>query len=530
LYADIGRELIKPASRSDALAAVSEIAVTRVPGVDWASITEGVDGRFSTVVATDENARAVDEIQYELGTGPCVDAITQDTTFRTGCLEDDQRWPEFSRRASDAFGVHSMLSFRLYLEDDSRIAGLNLYSTGPAAFDDDAETVGTLVATHGALAIAAATAREQATNLHRALVNSRQIGMAMGVLMATCKLTHAHAFDVLRVASQDSNRKLIDIATEVVNTGTLELRVGGNRTPTSGRSERLLDSYQAAVLRDSSDPDLLAELVRAVREHPVTGEGRGRVAMYLPTADVDALRRAGVRAEPVLLEPDAWIPVPAGGWDAWLEAMPSRKRLKIRREAHRFEEAGNTITHVGLADCYDRLPPVAESMAVKYGYPGRASDFLAEFTTYLRTTGPSARVALCEHDGRLTGFCLYYVQGDVVFLRWASFDYAHLTGTQEYFNVSYYSQVRIAGEVGARWLHAGKSALAAKVLRGAELRPLWLLDLTPGSPLEAAAAEVRRHNAGRLAALAADPVTGPAGAQPAEWRRYCTPAGSDSDA
>jgi ANTAR domain/GAF domain len=223
LYADIGRELHAPSTRTDALSAVTRVAVARIPGVEWASITEGINGRFSTVVATDERARTVDEIQYELGAGPCVDAVLQDTTFRTGRLEDDGRWPEFSRRAPEAVGVHSMLSFRLYLEDDSRIAGLNLYSTRPDALDDTAEIVGTLVATHGAVVIAAATVRDRATQLQTALVNSREIGMAMGVLMATHKLTRDQAFDLLRVASQNANRKLADIATDVVDTGTLSL-------------------------------------------------------------------------------------------------------------------------------------------------------------------------------------------------------------------------------------------------------------------------------------------------------------------
>ena len=238
LYADIGRELLAAGTRTDALRAVTGVAVTRIPGVEWASITEGIHGRFSTVAETDARARQADEIQYELGTGPCVDAILNNTTFRTGRLESDERWPEFSRRASEAFGVHSMLSFRLYLEDDSRIAGLNLYSTSPEAMDNTAETIGTLVATHGAAVIAAATAREQATQLKTALVNSREIGMSMGVLMATYKLTRKQAFDLLRVASQKTNRKLTDIATDVVDTGTLDLPSDRrNRRSTGGRSQ-----------------------------------------------------------------------------------------------------------------------------------------------------------------------------------------------------------------------------------------------------------------------------------------------------
>jgi len=223
LYADIGQQLDRHVRLADALAAVAETSVARVPGADWASITRGRGVSFETVAATDRAARQVDDIQYELGRGPCVDAILQETVFQTGDLGADPRWPEFGKRAVAAAGVHSMLSFRLFLEDDDLIAGLNLYSTGKDVFDDDALTVGTVLATHGALAISAAAARERAAHLQQALLTNREIGVAMGVLMNQHKITRSAAFDLLRVASQNTNRKLAEIATEVADTGILHL-------------------------------------------------------------------------------------------------------------------------------------------------------------------------------------------------------------------------------------------------------------------------------------------------------------------
>lgn len=223
LYADIGRQLRAYDSQDDALAAVTATAVTAVPGVEWASITRGRDGVFRTLAATDPSADTVDAIQYELGSGPCVDAVVQEATFVTGDLRADPRWPEFGRRAADATGVRSMLSFRLFLEGEDFIAGLNLYSTSPAAFDSSSELVGTLVATHGAIAVAASAARERAAQLQRALLSNRDIGVAMGILMANYKVTKGQAFDLLRVASQNSNRKLTDVASNVTDTGVLTL-------------------------------------------------------------------------------------------------------------------------------------------------------------------------------------------------------------------------------------------------------------------------------------------------------------------
>ncbi|AKN74645.1 hypothetical protein QR97_37425 [Streptomyces sp. PBH53] len=279
-------------------------------------------------------------------------------------------------------------------------------------------------------------------------------------------------------------------------------------------------AYQSHVLRDSDDPALLGELVARVRQAHDRLELREKacVAMYLGTEDVRLLRSAGVAAQPVLLEPDAWIEVPPGGWDAWLTTLTSKRRVTVRREVRAFQEAGCRITHVGLPDCWEQLPALANSMAVKYGYPTRTPEFRVEFERYARMTGPAGRVALCHApDGTLIGFCLYYVWGDAVYLRWASFDYDRLVGCEEYFNLVYYSQIRLAGELGVRWVHAGKKALEAKVLRGAELRPLWMLDLSPGSPLGPASDLVRRHNARLLAELEADPVTRRAVKNRAEW-------------
>jgi hypothetical protein len=222
LFADIGHQIAAHDGADGALAALAEISVQRVPGAERASVTRGRKGSFETVAATDPAALRADHIQYELGTGPCVDAILQQTVFRTGDLGTDPRWPEFGRRAAEV-DVHSMLSFRLFLEDDDLIAGLNLYATAREAFDDDAQIIGTLLATHGALAVSAAAARELAAHLQRALTTNREIGVAMGVLMNQHKITRTQAFDLLRVASQHTNRKLADIAVEVGDAGTLDL-------------------------------------------------------------------------------------------------------------------------------------------------------------------------------------------------------------------------------------------------------------------------------------------------------------------
>ncbi len=65
-------------------------------------------------------------------------------------------------------------------------------------------------------------AENTAANLRAALASNRQIGAAIGVLMALRGLTAEQAFDLLRTTSNRTNRKLRDLADEVVRTGTLD--------------------------------------------------------------------------------------------------------------------------------------------------------------------------------------------------------------------------------------------------------------------------------------------------------------------
>ncbi|MEO7262510.1 MAG: ANTAR domain-containing protein [Jatrophihabitantaceae bacterium] len=63
-------------------------------------------------------------------------------------------------------------------------------------------------------------------NLRRALDSNREIGAAMGILMARHQLTSDQAFDLLRRTSQRAHRKIVAIAADVIESGVLELPCG----------------------------------------------------------------------------------------------------------------------------------------------------------------------------------------------------------------------------------------------------------------------------------------------------------------
>lgn len=104
------------------LSVLTRRALEAVPAAEHAAITRGRDGHFETAAPTSDYPLAVDAIQYELGSGPCVDAILDDTIYRTGDIASDPRWPQFGRRAADQADLASMMSFRMFdvLPDVSR--------------------------------------------------------------------------------------------------------------------------------------------------------------------------------------------------------------------------------------------------------------------------------------------------------------------------------------------------------------------------------------------------------------------------
>jgi hypothetical protein len=230
-FSELGAQL-GPSAVPGSFQAVADVAAARVPGVGWASVTTRDGDKFVTSASTGEPALRADRIQYEMGTGPCVDAIVEQTFFNPDDLRSDERWPELGRRLADEVGMRSMLSFRLAVDGAPMVGGLNLYADRPHAFGEDSVAVGLLVATHAAAVVALHDNRDRAENLQKALQSNRDIGIAIGVLMASHKVTREQAFDLLRIASQHTNRRLRDIALDVADTGTLEVAPPG---PGQGR-------------------------------------------------------------------------------------------------------------------------------------------------------------------------------------------------------------------------------------------------------------------------------------------------------
>jgi GAF domain-containing protein len=194
------------------------LAVSGIPGVDAASVSVVRTGQFETSNATSEEVRAVDEQQYRKGQGPCVETIRQGRRHNVAVAQEEQRWPDFAAAAREA-GYARTLSVPLRARDRT-IGALNLYARSESGFGEDEVEQAELFADHAAAVLANAieltTAEKVNQQLQEALSTREVIGKAQGILMVRRGATSEGAFDMLRRASQRSNRKLREIAGEIV--------------------------------------------------------------------------------------------------------------------------------------------------------------------------------------------------------------------------------------------------------------------------------------------------------------------------
>ena len=118
--AEVARQLQAERSAQATLQTMVELAVSTIRGCDHAgvSIVER-DEQIDTPAASDDVPRHVDALQYESNEGPCLDAIREHAVFQTDDLHAERRWPDFSARATRETGVRSVLSFRLFVEQDT---------------------------------------------------------------------------------------------------------------------------------------------------------------------------------------------------------------------------------------------------------------------------------------------------------------------------------------------------------------------------------------------------------------------------
>lgn len=213
--------LLDDAGVDEALATALELANQFLADDPELSLTlRPPDGTAPTTrAATSEVAQALDEWQYAHGEGPCVAADLEVATCAVSDLRDDPAFPLFAREAL-AKGIAGAASFPLPIRDGRSVGSLNLFYDKAGWIDEDVVAQGEQLATTLAPMLANFLTHQRVLELtdqlEQALEGRSIIERAKGLLMARTGVDAERAFELLSIQSQHENRKVREIAAEML--------------------------------------------------------------------------------------------------------------------------------------------------------------------------------------------------------------------------------------------------------------------------------------------------------------------------
>ncbi|WP_374455696.1 GAF and ANTAR domain-containing protein [Nocardioides sp.] len=216
-FSRLAQDLAATEDETARLQLAVDSAVLLVERCAHACISINEKGRNVIRVGSDDVARRANELQYEVGEGPCLDVRREQVALVCADLATERRYPSWARRAAADLEVGSMMSLLVYTDDDA-YGCLSLYADRGVRFDADDVAVGETLAAH--LAVTLAAGRE-IHGLGLALNSRLVIGRAEGILMERLGISEDQALDYLRRVSSHTNRKLVAVCEEIVRTREL---------------------------------------------------------------------------------------------------------------------------------------------------------------------------------------------------------------------------------------------------------------------------------------------------------------------
>ena len=170
--------------------------------------------------ATDRISAKIEDLQWTLGEGPCVDAMKQGAPVLVGDIENDphliaERWPTFLAEAA-RIGVRGVFSFPLQI-GAIRLGVMDLYRLTPGPLS--ANTLAAALIAGEASSLALLDLRGSAGEVEGdlALPVEMQVHQATGMVQVQLGVSAAEALLRIRSRAYVDGRSLIEVATDVVH-------------------------------------------------------------------------------------------------------------------------------------------------------------------------------------------------------------------------------------------------------------------------------------------------------------------------
>jgi hypothetical protein len=185
-----------------------------VDGVADVSVTVLDDSLARTVVYTGGRAIELDETQYELESGPCLDAARTERTVLVS-TRSDTRYPEFCRRAR-SHGVEHLMSIGLSAPGRSA-AGVNVYGDAVEPFEDRARSAAGAFANYASAAINRGDHGAGVPGWTAALTSRAAVDRAALRLMTTRPCSREEAIAEMLGLARSRGRLLVETARSIID-------------------------------------------------------------------------------------------------------------------------------------------------------------------------------------------------------------------------------------------------------------------------------------------------------------------------
>jgi GAF domain-containing protein len=218
-YAGLQRLVLEELDVTESLRHMAELGRAIVPGPRCGILMQRRGHVLSVMSADDSTTDERVDVQRD---GPCLEAVRTARRVDAPDLASDDRWGDYADRAQ-ACGVRSIVSMPMVVDDDTAGA-LNLFSPSPHGFSeaeaDRARAFAAQASTTVTILLRESSRSTLSDQLNEALVTRAVIDQAVGVLMHAHRISGRDAFEILRRASQSSNRRVSVIAAELIETMT----------------------------------------------------------------------------------------------------------------------------------------------------------------------------------------------------------------------------------------------------------------------------------------------------------------------
>jgi len=191
------------------------LTITRATGASISFL--GTSTAHSTICASDETAAHLDELQFDLGEGPCWEAMRSHVPALHSHIqdEDEPTWPEFAR-AIKGRPVGAMFAFPL-LVSSLEIGAVDLYTAAAGAMSTEAIADASSLASLAAWQVLRRVLTDQEdTSNEGSIYSRREVHQATGMVIAQLDVTAEDALLLLRAHAFSRSLSVREIAAEIV--------------------------------------------------------------------------------------------------------------------------------------------------------------------------------------------------------------------------------------------------------------------------------------------------------------------------